>query len=75
LALRTPAVPYAGVRPVVGLTVPLALHALVFVLASTHWGALEDGADPPPREQTITLLVLRPPEPERSAPEPELRPS
>ena len=71
MALRTPAVPYAGVRPVVGLTVTLALHALVFVLASTHWGALEDGADPPPREQTITLLVLRPPEPERSAPEPE----
>ncbi len=71
MALRTPAVTYAGVRPVVGLTVTLALHALVFVLASTHWGALEDGADPPPREQTITLLVLRPPEPERPAPEPE----
>jgi hypothetical protein len=71
LALRTPAVPYAGVRPVLGLTVTLALHALVFVLASTHWRALEDDADPPPREQTITLLVLRPPEPERSAPAPE----
>lgn len=71
MALRTPAVPYAGVRPVVGLTVTLALHALVFVLASTHWGALKDGADLPPREQTITLLVLRPPEPERPAPEPE----
>ena len=71
MALRTPPVPYAGVRPVVGLTVTLALHALVFVLACTHWGALEDGADPRPREQTITLLVLRPPEPERSAPEPE----
>lgn len=71
MALRTPAVPYSGVSPVVGVAVTVALHALVFVLASTHWGALEAEADPPPREQTITLLVLRPPEPERSAPEPE----
>ncbi len=71
MALRTPAVPYAGVHPVVGVAVTVALHALVVVLASTHWGALEDELDPPPREQAITLLVLRPPEPERSAPQPE----
>lgn len=59
MALRTPAVPYAGVRPVVGVAVTLALHALVFVLASTHLGALKDGADPPRREQTITLCGRR----------------
>lgn len=74
MALRTPAVPYAGVRPVVGVAVTLALHALVFVLASTHLGALTDGADPPRREQAITLLVLRPPAPEKSSPEPESPP-
>ncbi len=74
MALRTPAVLYAGIRPVVGLAVTLALHALVFVLASTHWGALKDRPDPPPREQTITLLVLQPPEPEKASPEPEAPP-
>lgn len=71
MALRTPAVPYAGVRPVVGLSISLALHAVVFMLASTHLGALKDRPDLPPRERTITLLVLRPPEPEKSAPEPD----
>ncbi len=71
MALRTPAAPYAGVRPVVGLVVSVALHALVFVLAFTHLGANKDEADPPTREQSITLLILRPPEPVKPAPEPE----
>jgi len=70
LATRTDAVPYAGVRPVVGLAISLALHALVFALAFTHLGALTDKTDPPAREQKITVLYLRPPEPEKSAPEP-----
>lgn len=71
MAVRTPAVPYAGVRPVVGGAITLAMHALVFVLASTNLDALKRRPDPPPREQTITFLTLRPPEPEKSAPEPE----
>lgn len=71
MALRTPAVPYAGVRPAVGVAVTLALHALVFAFAFAYLGAPQDQPDPPPREQTITLLVLQPLEPERPAPEPE----
>ena len=71
LATRTDAVPYAGVRPVVGLAISLVLHALVFALAFTHLGALRDKTDPPAREQKVTVLYLRPPEPEKSAPEPE----
>ena len=66
--------PYAGVRPVVGLAISLALHALVFIGAFTHLGAIRDKPDPAAREQTVTVLYLRPPEPERSAPEPEPRP-
>ncbi len=57
------AAPYAGVRPVVGLAISLALHALVFTLAFTHLGAPTEKPDLPPREQTVTVLVLRPPEP------------
>jgi TonB family protein len=71
LAPRTDAVPYAGVRPVVGLAISLALHALVFTLAFTHFGTLTDKTDPPAREQKVTVLHLRPPEPEKSALEPE----
>lgn len=71
MATRTDAVPYAGVRPVVGLAITLALHALVFTLAFTHFGALTDKTDPQAREQKVTVLYLRPPEPEKSAPEPE----
>ncbi|MBA4177414.1 MAG: hypothetical protein C0505_12785 [Leptothrix sp. (in: Bacteria)] len=56
------------------MALTLAWHALAFVLASTHQGALEDRPDPPPREQTITLLVLRPPTPEKPAPQPEPQP-
>jgi hypothetical protein len=71
LATRTDAVPYAGVRPVVGLAITLGLHALAFTLAFTHFGALTDKTGPPAREQKVTVLVLRPPEPELPAPQPE----
>jgi hypothetical protein len=74
LTPRTPAVPNAGIRPVVGLTLSLALHALVLMLASTHLGALKDRPEPQPPEQTITLLDLRPPQPEKSVPKPEPQP-
>jgi len=63
--------PHARVRPVVGLAVTLALHALVFALAFTHLGALTDKTDPRAREQKITVLYLRPPEPEKTAQDPE----
>lgn len=75
MAQRTPAVPYVAVSPVVGLGVTLAIHVLVFVLASTHRGALSDGSDAPPREQVITLLDLRPPEPEWHVPQPKPPPA
>lgn len=71
MALRSPAVPYAGVRPVVGLAISLALHALVFGLAFTNLSAITDKRGPPAREQQVTVLILRPPEPEKSVPEPE----
>ena len=70
-ATRTDAVPYAGVRPVFGLAITLALHALVFALAFTHFGGRTDRTDPQSREQKVTVLVIRPPEPEKSEPEPE----
>lgn len=63
--------PYAGVRPVAGLAISLALHALVFVGAFTHLGAARDKPVPPAREPTVTVLYIRPPEPEKSVPEPE----
>ena len=63
--------PYAGVRPVAGLAISLALHALVFIGAFTHLGAARDKPDPPAREPTVTVLYIRPPEPEKSIPEPE----
>jgi hypothetical protein len=71
LATRTDAVPYGGVRPVVGLAITLALHALAFTLAFTHFGALTVKTAPPALEQQVTVLYLRPPEPETPAPEPE----
>ena len=71
MAVRSPVGPYARVRPVVGLAISLALHALVFTLAFTHLGALTDKTDSRAREQKVTVLYLRPPEPEESAPEPE----
>ena len=71
LAVRLHAGPYAGVRPVVGLAISLTLHALVFALAFSHLGALTDKPDPPAHEQKVTVLYIRPPEPEKSAPEPE----
>ncbi len=68
---RSPAVPYAGVRPVVGLAISLAMHALVFGLVFTNLSELADKPEPPARERKVTVLILRPPEPEKSAPEPE----
>lgn len=68
---RASTVPYAGARPVLGLAVSAALHALIFVLASTHLGVHKDRPSPPPHQETVTVLVLRPPEPRRSVPEPE----
>lgn len=70
--MPTHAGPYAGVRPVVGLAISLALHALVFALAFTNMAAITDKRAQPAREQQVTVLILRPPEPEQSAPEPEL---
>ncbi|HRH85567.1 MAG TPA: energy transducer TonB [Rubrivivax sp.] len=68
---RIHAGPYAGARPVVGLAISLGLHALVFIGAFTHLGAPTDKPDPPARGQKVTVLYIRPPEPENSAPEPE----
>jgi hypothetical protein len=62
---------YAGVRPVVGLAISLALHALVFALAFTRLGVLTDKSAPPAREQQVTVLYIRPPEPAKSAPQPK----
>jgi hypothetical protein len=70
--MPTHAGPYAGARPVVGLAISLALHALVFSLAFTNMAAITDKRAQPAREQQVTVLILRPPEPEQSAPEPEL---
>ena len=41
----------------------MVLAALVFVLASAQLAALKHRPDPPPREQAITLSILRLPEP------------
>ena len=71
MAVRSLVGPHARVRPLVGLAISLALHALVFALASTHLGALTDKTDSRAREQKVTVLYLRPPELEKSAPEPE----
>jgi hypothetical protein len=43
----------------------------VFALTFTHLGAFTDKPAPPPREQKVTVLHIRPPEPEKSAPQPE----
>lgn len=74
MALRTDPVPYAGVRPVVGLAITLSLHALVFALAFTSFGALTDKTNPQASEQAVTVLYLRPPEPEKPELEPEPEP-
>ncbi len=77
VAVRSPIVPYTGVRPVVGLALTLALHALVFGLAFTNVSGPADKPDPPAREREVTVLLLRPPEPpeppepQELAPEPE----
>lgn len=69
--MRAHAAPYAGVRPAVGLTISLALHALVFIVASKHLFIPAGKPTPPAREQTVTVLYLRPTEAEKLAPEPE----
>jgi hypothetical protein len=71
LAVRSLVGPHARVRPVVGLASSLALHAVVFALAFTHRGAITEKTVPRAREPQVTVLYLRPPEPEKSAPEPE----
>lgn len=63
--------PHARVRPVVGLAITLALHALVIALAFTRLGSITDRAETRAREQQVTVLYLRPPEPDPSAPEPD----
>ena len=70
--MPTHAGPDAGVRPVIGLAISLALHALVFSLAFTNIAAITDKRAKPAREQQVTVLILRPPELEQSEPEPEL---
>jgi hypothetical protein len=70
--MPTHARPYAGVRPVVGIVISLALHALVFELAFTNMAGITDRRGQPAREQQVTVLILRPPESEQSVPEPEL---
>jgi len=60
-----------GARPVVALCATLALHALVFVLASTRFGAVTDGPARHPRQQTVSVMVLPPASPQRAAPEPD----
>lgn len=62
--------PSSGVPPAVGLAISLALHALVFTLAFARFGALTEKPNPPAHEQRVTVLVIRPPELEKSAPEP-----
>jgi hypothetical protein len=71
LAARSLVGPHARVRPVAGLIISLALHALVFVMAIAHLGAITDKTDSRAREQKVAVLYLRPPEPEKSAPAPE----
>jgi hypothetical protein len=63
--------PFAGVRPFAGLAISLALHALVFIGAFTHLGAARDKPEPPAREPAVTVLYIRPPEREKSVPEPD----
>lgn len=69
MTLRTRAVSSVGVSSAVGLTVSLAMHALVLILAFSHLSVPTDKPHPS-RGQTIAVLVLRPPAPEESAPEP-----
>ena len=68
MALRVHAWTSAGGRPAVGLALSLALHALVFIGAFTHPGTAEDKPDRLTRDQPVTVLYIRQPEPEKSAP-------
>ncbi len=52
------------------MAISLALHALVFTLAFTQLSVLTDKSNPSAHEQKVTVLVIRPPESEKSAPEP-----
>jgi len=70
--MRDGSKPRGGLPAVVGLLMSLALHALVFVGAFARLGVPPDKADLPAREQIVTLLTIRPPEPESSAIEREL---
>ena len=60
-----------GVRPVAGLAISLALHVLLFIGALTHLSAARDKPDPSAREPAITVLYIRPPEPEPPQPKVE----
>jgi hypothetical protein len=59
----------AGAPPVVGLTVSLALHALVFVGVFAHLGAVDEH-DLTVREPPVAMLILHAPLPERPIAEP-----
>lgn len=72
--LRDRSTPRGGLPAKVGLLVSLTLHALVFAGAFNHLGATPHKADLPAREQIVTLLTIRPPEPEPSPIERELPP-
>ena len=72
--IRDRSKPGRGLPAVVGLLVSLALHALVFVVAFTHLGVPPNKAGLPAREQTVTVLTIRPPEPEPPATERQLPP-
>ncbi|MCK6425996.1 MAG: energy transducer TonB [Burkholderiaceae bacterium] len=75
MVARPGADPFVGARPVVGLAISLALHALVIVGAVTHLGSQRGPSEAPAREPTVTVLTLLPPEPERSSPDPDPEPA
>lgn len=70
LAIRAHPLPYVGARPAFGLTVSLALHALLFAMAATHLSAGKP--DRLAGEPTVIQLKLLPPAPESIRPELEL---
>jgi len=72
--IRDRSKPRGGLPAVVGLLVSLVLHALVFVGAFNHLGAPPDKVDLPARKHIVTVLTIRPPEPEPSATERQLPP-
>jgi hypothetical protein len=63
-------------RPVFGLAISLGLHALLFVGVFAYTGVPTDTPDRPAREETLTVLYIRPPGSERevSAPRTESSP-